>query len=222
MGQSKLKVQVGSIHGGDTRVWLDGQEITKKVRAVDIRVAADEVAQANIELAFPTIELDGQVVTAMLHDVSFGGEMAEVMSMSGGREFITSQPHYRDGSGDEQPQRIEEPVRPGPLPPAPHKTGEELTEDGRIDKNFVPGPLTVYVDEERAGTARWAMYAIETGALINQPLKWVEFAIFEGEGRDQGQHVIETPERVEVQEERSETGVVIERTMKIRTRKATA
>lgn len=132
MGQSKLKVQVGSSHGGDTRVWLDGQEITKKVRAVDIRVAADEVPQANIELAFPTIELDGQVVTAMLHDVSFDGEMVDVTSYGSAEpEYMEGRPG-RSGSGDEddgqeqpKPKRIEEPVRPSPLPPAPHKTGED-------------------------------------------------------------------------------------------------
>lgn len=206
MATSKIKVLSGSVNGSDTRVWIDGEEVTSKVRAINLQLGVDEVNRAELEMAAPILEFEGEAVLT-LTDQAQAGEL-----------FITSQPHYRDGSGDEQPKRIEEPVRPSPLPPAPHKTGE----DGQVDKQFVPGPLTVYVDEERAGTARWAMYAIETGALINRPLEWVEFSISEGQGRDQGQHVIERPERVEVQEERSETGVVIDRTMNIWTRKATA
>lgn len=205
MAISKIKLDGNSVNGSDTRIWVDGEEITDKVRAVNVRLGVDEINQAEITLAAPEVEIAG------LADVTYEfstplNEPVEVMSPTGLRTFVPA--------ADGEKRKLEEPVRPDTdLPKAPHRKPDEKPEPRKVN-HFLPGPVEVYVDDEPMGTANWVLTRRQDTSVLSTKIMWVEFSIDGG-----GHHRIEQPSVFALEEERDEyTGQLLGRLVKVWTR----
>lgn len=60
-----LKLTSGGIHGKTGRVWLNGEEITGRVRRVEVDWACDNVNMAVIHLYADSIQIDGTTYAAV-------------------------------------------------------------------------------------------------------------------------------------------------------------
>lgn len=58
----KLKLEGTGLHGKNTKVWINGEEVTGKVQAVDVRWACDGVNVATIQFVVDDLDIASSVL----------------------------------------------------------------------------------------------------------------------------------------------------------------
>ena len=63
-GPVHIKLTSGGVHGKTGRLWLNGEEITGRVRRVEIDWAADNVNLVVLHLYADSLDIDGKTYVA--------------------------------------------------------------------------------------------------------------------------------------------------------------
>lgn len=61
-----FKLEGSGLHGKNTRVWLDGEEISAKVQQVDLQWAADKVNTVTVRFLVGKLEVDGNLLPVLV------------------------------------------------------------------------------------------------------------------------------------------------------------